>query len=184
MPIPFFSYQNQTQKKPTFSKGSAPEKQAFFLTPSFRPNWVRIPENTLFCAKESLFEIQLSDQKLTLIDKSRELPSKRAFALSDLRSLQWQFKRLLLPLVLGSVLASLSFVALLKGLVMNHFGVILTLVFGIWAYYGWQGRFFLEIVKKNGERVLLAFPYLNKSKKAIEEVQKKLLYQLLFPNKR
>ncbi|WP_027002506.1 hypothetical protein [Hugenholtzia roseola] len=184
MPAPFFSFQNQTQKKPTFSQLPAFEKQAPFLTPSFRPNWVRIPENVIFKTQERLFEVQLSDQKLTLIDKSQELPQKRAFALSELQTLQWQFKRLLLPLILGSVLASLSFIALLKGLIMNHLGVILTLIFGIWAYYGWQGRYFLEVWKKGGERVSLAFPYLNKSKKAIEEVQKRLFHQLLFPNKR
>ncbi|MCS6969072.1 MAG: hypothetical protein RMJ44_10285 [Cytophagales bacterium] len=71
---------------------------------------------------------------------------KRSFPLQKVNSINLQFKRLMLPLIIGGIIGPFSALATYQGLLTYWIGVGLTLSGFLLVYYGWLGSWQINVV--------------------------------------
>ncbi len=95
----------------------------------------------LFEKNEEKGIIEMSEENLHIETKKKEYD----IPIFEIHSIQFVYNKSVLWLVMGGIIASLSGVGFIKGIV-NPWESLIYIVFGILLFYfGWQGRSMLQI---------------------------------------
>ena len=132
--------------------------------------WIQRPQGRLYyCEFDGDGYMELTDKYLVIFEDWK----KHRFLLKDIMGMQVEFKRLMAPLIIGGIVAPLSFIAAFNTEFFSYWISIASFLIGILLfYYGLQGshqvsiqfaahdfRFFID--EKNEEVEELIF-YINR----------------------
>ncbi|NLR92920.1 MULTISPECIES: hypothetical protein [Flammeovirga] len=126
---------------------SSPEEKQYYYSYSYLYNWIKIKENNdlVFTFDED------SLMKLTTIFFEVKLPNThRKFERKQIKSLSVKKKKLILPLLLGGIVAPLSVIAAASYSLSMLTGLSLFLGSAFLFYYGYVGNYQIEVKFFNG----------------------------------
>jgi hypothetical protein len=113
---------------------------------TFYFNWLQQTEDVLAeCQLSGKEAMQLTNKHLHIDLGHRQ----KALPLNQLQNLELVFKRLMFPLLVGGIVAPISLVALLNGLLAPLIGIGLSSVGLSLLYYGWVGTYQIRINLKS-----------------------------------
>ncbi len=113
---------------------------------TFYFNWLQQTEDVLAeCQLSEKEAMQLTNKHLHIDLGHRQ----KALPLDQLQNLELVFKRLMFPLLVGGIVAPISLVALLNGLLTPLIGIGLSSVGLSLLYYGWVGTYQIRVNLKS-----------------------------------
>jgi hypothetical protein len=104
----------------------------------------------------------LSDEKLMVVRNGK----KYLYSVNEIASLASESKKLLMPLVIGGVLAPFSFLSYFTNIFHPLMHLIFTLIGLLLFYVGWVGKHALTIKKGKGEEDFIFLPEISRNLKA------------------
>jgi len=129
----------KTQKYPTFFPRNWLKKSRFiFKNYSYYYDWLKQNESILDrCQANKSLRFEISS-KAFIVHKSEQV---RRFSFKKIKKIDYQFKRLMFPLLLGGILSPLSALATFNNLLDFWLGTGIMIISFLLFYQGWQGGY-------------------------------------------
>ena len=113
-----------------------------FCTYTYNYNWIKKKENILSLYK---FEVsnymQLSDKELQI----KKSDKTHIFSIKEIKKIEMEFRYLIIPLIVGGIVLSLSLVGIFSAVVESWVGMMLVSIGAILLYFGIKGSYQVSI---------------------------------------
>jgi hypothetical protein len=128
-----------------FRSGATPRissRQAYTCHYSYYYSWLKQKENVeANCRLSAQNYLLLTNKRLLVFYEQK----RRNISLKQINSIELHFKRLMLPLLLGGIVAPLSAAGLFNGSLGPLMGISLIISGILLCYYGWMGTWQLRL---------------------------------------
>lgn len=140
---------------PSYYRGNTQAPQ-YHYSYSYQYPWVRLPENLIdSCAFNAQEGIRLTSRRLEIHQKHLT----RIVELHRLRSLSLHFRRLMLPILVGGVMAPITIVAISARIMSSGVGLAVCVLCLLLIYYGYRGRHQLMLHLQGSEQSIFLDDY-------------------------